>query len=124
MIIYVKKGISIVLLVVFSVLWATPLLSASECNMDCCLEPVEYTCEMDMTKKDHCPMMIDCSTVIFVPVISAPINKVVIFKDLALEYIDVENTYLLFPIDYHNRNYLIKIITSEIHLGFQTPLLI
>ena len=83
----VKKITAIFTIAFFLAMWMTPLLNATECNMDCCTIPMDMTCEMDMASDSCCPTVSECSEVIFVPVITALLLKVNAEKDLTVDYL-------------------------------------
>ena len=120
----VNKITSIVSITIFSLLWLTPILSAADCDMDCCKIEV-HTCEMiEMANSDCCQTMTDCSNVIYVPVVSAPIVKVNPEKELTLEYIAVGEISQIFTETFSLIPYNLKFLNSQVHSGFQTPLLV
>ena len=120
----VKKTTSIFTVALFLTMWITPLLSATECNMDCCKVPINTHCEMDMASDSCCPTVSECSNVIYIPVVTAPILKVNVEKNLTIDYLTsveiipniIEN--ISTPL-YHN-----EILTSKAPPGFQTPLIV
>jgi hypothetical protein len=120
----VKKITSIFTIALFLAMWITPLLSATECNMDCCVVPMETVCEMDIAFDSCCPTVSECSEVIYIPVVTAPLLKVNVEKDLTVDYLtSIEIIPSFNKID-SAPSYHLKILTSEVHLGFNTPLLV
>ena len=119
----VNKIISVLTVTLFMAMWISPLLSTTECNMDCCKAPMDSACDMDMATDICCPSVSECSDVIFIPVVTAPILKVNIDKDITAEYLSsiynipsYDNTYSVQP-------YYIKTYISA-PPGFQIPLLV
>ena len=105
-------------------MWITPLLSATECDMNCCKVPVNTHCEMDMASDSCCPTVSECSDVIYIPVVTAPILKVNIEKYLTLDYLTSVVIDLSFNETSTTSLYHLKILTSKAPTGFQTPLLV
>ena len=120
----VKKPTSVFTIVLFIAMLATPLLSAAECNMDCCSVPMTTDCGMDMDSDSCCPSISECSQVIFVPIITAPIFKVNIEKELTSEYICTTDILLKYHTIDSNPQYHLKILTTTIPPGFKIPLLV
>ena len=120
----VNKITSIFTIALFVAMWVTPLLSATNCDMDCCTIPMEMNCGMDMNSDSCCPTMTDCSNVIYIPVVTASILKVNVEKDLTVDYLASKE---IVPSDHKTNStplYYLKIPTAEIPTGFQTPLLV
>ena len=117
------KILSVIVLLLFAGLFAMPFFTHIGCDMDCCKVPVN-TCEMDMAVDDCCETMTECTIVPFQPVTSAPLNKIDLQKDLKIYYnisfsenfnISEENAFF---------DVVDKLCSSEVHPGFQTPLLV
>ena len=120
----VNKITSVFTIALFVAMWVTPLLSATNCDMDCCAVSVEMNCEMDMASDSCCPTMTDCSNVIYIPVVTASILTVNVEKDLTVDYLTSKE---IVPSDHKTNStplYYLKIPTAEIPTGFQTPLLV
>ena len=120
----VKKTTSIFTVALFLAMWITPLLGATNCDMDCCKVPVNTHCEMDMTSDSCCPTVSECSDVIYIPVVTAPILKVNIEKDLTVDYLTSVEIVPSLKENISTPLYHIKILTSKVPPGFQTPLLV
>ena len=120
----VKKTTSIFTVALFLAMWITPLLSATECDMDCCKVPINTHCGMDMASDTCCPTVSECSDVIYIPVVTAPILKVNIEKDLTVDYLTSVEIIPSLKENISTPLYHIKILTSEAPPGFQTPLLV
>jgi len=119
----VNNTTSIFTAVLFIAMWITPLLSATECDMDCCKVQVNTHCEMDLALDSCCPTVSECSDVIYIPVVTAPILKVNVEKDITAEYLSsVSVTFNYYNI-YFVQPYYMK-TDSSAPPGFQTPLLV
>jgi len=119
----VNKITSVFIIALFVAMLAVPFLNAAECDIECCTVEMPMDCGMEMDTDSCCAVMTECSDAVFIPIVSAPILKVTVEKDITAEYlssVDVtpsyENTYSVQP------NY-IKIDISA-PPGFQTPLLV
>jgi len=120
----VKKTTSIFTVALFLAMWITPLLSATECDMDCCKVPVNTHCELDMASDSCCPTVSECSDVIYIPVVTAPILTVNVEKDLTIDYLTSVEIIPSLKENISTPLYHIKILTSKAPPGFQTPLLV
>ena len=118
------KTTSIIVLVLFAGFLAVPLFSTTDCNMDCCTVPMNTACEMDMASDSCCETMSECSDVIYIPFVTAPIIKVNLEKELTVEYLTSVENSISFDELVSVPFYQLKILTSKAHAGFQTPLLI
>jgi hypothetical protein len=79
---------------------------------------------MDMSGDDCCKTMAECDIIPFQPIASAPINKVNPEKNLTVEYnISFSENFII-----SEEHTLLKVVDklcfSEVHPGFQTPLLV
>jgi len=115
------KILSVIVLLLFAVSFAMPFLTHINCEMDCCKIPVN-TCEMATVSDNFCPAMTDCRDVIYIPIVSAPILKVYQEKDFTIEYLTTANNDLSFNETISAPLYHLKLLISEVHPGFQTPL--
>ncbi|MEE8478515.1 MAG: hypothetical protein V3S42_00770 [Candidatus Neomarinimicrobiota bacterium] len=81
-----------------------------------------YHC--DMAEMGCCGIVTECVVVPFHPVVSAPLNKVELQKDLTVDYFFkyTDNLELFEVFFYFNVN--AELCRSEFHPGFQIPLLI
>ena len=121
----VKKITSIFTIALFVAMWITPLLSAMECDMDCCeVAPMTTSCEMDMDSDNCCLTITECSNIIYIPIVTAPLLIVNVEKDLTIDYLTSIEIIPNFTETILTPLYQLKILTSEVHLGFQTPLLV
>ena len=119
----INKVTSVFTIMLFMAMWVTPLLSATNCDMECCTVQLPTDCEMEMDADTCCPTVTECSDVIYIPIVTAPILKVNVEKDITAEYLSsvnvnpsYKNTFSVQP------NYLkIDICAPP---GFQTPLLV
>ena len=106
------KILSIIVLLLFAGLFALPFSTHASCDM------------CDMAGDACCESMTECTVMPFQPVNSAPLNKVDLQKnsmvDYNISYTDnfnlIEELSFLQVID--------KLCSSEVHPGFQTPLLV
>lgn len=109
------KILSVIVLLLFAGALAMPFFTHASCDM----------CDMDMVAGDVCcESMTECSVVPFQPVASAPLNKIDLQKDLTVNYnvsfsdnFNISEEYTLLQI-------VDKLCSSEVHPGFQTPLLV
>ena len=117
------KILSVVVLLLFAGSLAMPFFTHVSCDMDCCKMPVN-TCDMDMAGADCCESMTECTVTPFQPVASAPLNKLDLQKNLTVDYnisfsenFNISEEYTLLEV-------VDKLCFSEVHPGFQTPLLV
>ncbi len=122
------KILSVVVLLLFAGSLAMPFFTHTSCDM---CDIVEYnipsnTCAMDMdiAGDDCCESMTECTVIPFQPVASAPLNKVDLPKNLTVDYnvsfsenFNISEEYTLLEV-------VDKLCSSEVHPGFQTPLLV
>lgn len=71
--IMIRKITAVGLIALFAGLTAAPFIHLDDCNMPCCAELEKSCCEME--KQMVCPTMSDCSTTVFVPIVSGPFHK-------------------------------------------------
>lgn len=130
------KILSVIVLLLFAGALAMPFFTPASCDMslpdsqaggqdmDCCKAPVNTTCEMDMAGNDCCESMTECTVAPFQPVASAPLNKVDLQKDLTVNYnVSFSENFNIFE-EYTLLQIVDKLCSSEVHPGFQTPLLV
>jgi hypothetical protein len=117
------KILSVIVLLLFVGLFAMPFFTHISCDVAGCGES-SNTCDMDMAGADCCESMTECTVIPFQPITSAPINKVTLQKDLTIDYnisfsenFNISEEYTLLEV-------VDKICFSEVHPGFQTPLLV
>ena len=117
------KILSVIVLLLFAGSLAMPFFTHIGCDMDCCSLPVN-TCEMDMAGDNCCETMTECTLVPFQPVASAPLNKIDLQKNLTVDYnISFSENFNIFE-KYTLLQVVDKLCFSEVHPGFQTPLLV
>jgi hypothetical protein len=117
------KILSVIVLLLFAGLFAMPLFTHISCDMDCCNVPVN-TCDMDMAGDNCCETMTECTLVPFQPVASAPLNIVDLQKDLTVDYnVSFSENFNIFE-EYTLLQVIDKLCSSQVHPGFQTPLLV
>ncbi len=114
---------SVITIVLFVTMMAVPLLNAAECKMDCCTVETPTHCEIEMEDETCCPSIAECSDVIFIPIVTAPILKVNVEKDITAEYLSSMIIILSYENIYPVQLTYIKIDIS-VPPGFQTPLLV
>ena len=120
----VNKITSVFTIALFVAMLAVPLLNAAECDMECCSVQMPTECGMEMGPDTCCPIMAECSDVVFIPIVTAPILKVNVEKDLTVEYLTTVEIIPSFKEAVSAPSYQLKILTSEVHSGFNTPLLV
>lgn len=98
-----------------------PLFTQETCDMP---KSNDSTFHCDMADMDCCDTMTACVTVPFLPITSAPLNKVELQKDLIIDYfisytdnLDLFEDFAIFQITD-------ELCDHEIPPGFQTPLLV
>lgn len=122
------KILSVIVLLLFAGALAMPFCTHASCAMCDIAENniPSNTCTMDMdiAGDDCCETMTECPAIPFQPVASAPLNKTDLQKDLTVNYnvsfsenFDISEEYTLLQI-------VDKLCSSEVHPGFQTPLLV
>jgi len=117
------KILSVIVLLLFAGLFAMPFFTHISCDMTDCNKS-SNTCDMDMAGADCCDSMTECIVTPFQPVTSAPLNKVDLQKNLTVNYnvsfsenFNISEEYTLLEV-------VDKLCSSEVHPGFQTPLLV
>ncbi len=117
------KILSVIVLLLFAGLFAMPFFTHISCDMTDCNKS-SNTHDMDMAGADCCDSMTECIVIPFQPVTSAPLNKVDLQKNLAVNYnvsfsenFNISEEYTLLEV-------VDKLCSSEVHPGFQTPLLV
>jgi hypothetical protein len=120
------KILSVIVLLLFAGSLAMPFFAHASCDM-CDLEESNKqlnNCVMDMSGENCCESMTECTVVPFHPIASAPLNKVDIQKNLTVDYnisfsenFNISEGYTFLKVVY-------KLYYSEVHPGFQTPLLV
>ena len=120
------KILSVIVLLLFAGSLAMPFFTHASCDI-CDIEDRNQssnTCAMDMAGDDCCEFMTECTVVPFQPVSSAPLNKVDIQKNLTVDYnvsfsenFNISEVYTVLEV-------VNKLCSSEVHPGFQTPLLV
>ena len=119
----IKKTTSVLTIVLFIGMLVAPFLNANECDMDCCLEENTTHCGLEMVTDACCPIVTECKDTVFIPIVSAPIIKVNIEKDLTTEYSISEDMIPNSNFEFSAISYHIKTDISA-PPGFQTPLLV
>ena len=117
------KILSILVLLIFAVSYATPFFAQENCDMPESTNSA-FHCEMDMSDMDCCEAVTECVTVPFHPISSAPFNKVELQKDLTIDYIVSYTDIFVFSekLSYFQTN--VDLSCLDTHPGFQTPLLV
>ncbi len=118
------KIVSVIVLLLFAGLVAMPFFSHSSCDMDCCVAPMDTTCEMDMGSDSCCPTVSECRDVVYIPIVTAPLLNVNVEKDLTVDYLTLVDIIPNITETVSTPFYQLKILTSEAPPGFQTPLLV
>jgi len=77
-----KQVLTLTILICTATVNVFPFIPAVECDMPCC-QPVVSCCNMD--EKASSVSMTQCETVVFVPMISAPLFKHQLLKELPLD---------------------------------------
>jgi hypothetical protein len=117
------KILSILVLLLFAVSYATPFFAQENCDMPESTSSALH-CEMDMSDMDCCEFVTECVTVQFYPISSAPINKVELQKDLTINYIVSYIDIFVFSDESSYLQTNNDLYCLDIHPGFQTPLLV
>lgn len=120
------KILSVIVLLLFAGLFAMPFfthLSCDMCNM-ADWNQSSNTCDMDMAGDDCCESMKKCTVTPFQPVTSAPLNKIDLQKDLTVNYNVSFSENFNISEEYTFLEVVDKLCSSEVHPGFQTPLLV
>jgi len=117
------KIVSVIVLLLFASSFATPFFEQENCDMPEATNSALH-CDMDMSDMDCCEAMTECVVVVVFPIVSAPLNKVELQKDLIVDYFISYNDNLELFEEFsfiQNNN---DLSCLEIHPGFQTPLLV
>ena len=124
------KILSVIVLLLFAGSLAMPFFTHASCDM-CDIDIAENnipsnTCTMDMdiAGDDCCETMTECNVMPFQPVASAPLNKVYLQKDLTVNYNASFSENFNISEEYTLLELVDKLCFSEVHPGFQTPLLV
>ncbi|MBV54443.1 MAG: hypothetical protein CMG27_01445 [Candidatus Marinimicrobia bacterium] len=114
-----KKFIALTIISFSLVVNLLPFIPTGECDMMCCM-PEPSCCEIE---KIECSVyMTQCETAIFVPMISAPLTKYQLQKDLSLVRMSVVHQV---PVTAAvHESYLAQIPEAEPPPSFLFPLLI
>lgn len=119
----VIKVTSVFTIALFVAMLAAPFLNAAECDMECCTVEMPMDCGMEMDADSCCPSISECTDAVFIPIVTAPILKVNVEKDITAEYLSSVSVTLCYVNTYFVQPYYIKTDTSA-PPGFQTPLLV
>jgi len=119
----VNKITSVFTIALFIAMWITPLLSATYCDMECCSVQMPTECGMEMETDTCCPSISECSDIVFVPFVTAPILKVNVEKDITAEYFSYVDVIPNYDKTYSVQPYYINTDTFA-PPGFQIPLLV
>ncbi len=117
------KILSVIVLLLFAGLFAMPFFTHISCDVAGCGES-SSTCPMDMDSSDCCDSMTECTVIPFQPVASAPLNKVDLQKNLTVDYNISFSENFNISEEYTFLEVVDKLCSSEVHPGFQTPLLV
>ncbi len=122
------KILSVIVLLLFAGSLAAPFFTHLSCAMCDIAEKniSSNTCTMDMNiaGDDCCGTMTECPAIPFQPVASAPLNKVDLQKNLIVDYNISFSEYFNISDEYTLLEVVDKLCSSEVHPGFQTPLLV
>ena len=117
------KILSVIVLLLFAGMFAMPFLTHISCDMAECGES-SNTCNMNMVVDNCCESMTECTITPFQPVTSAPLNKVELQQELTIDY-NFSYFDILNISEEHSRLTVVdKLCSSEVHSGFNTPLLV
>ena len=117
------KILSVIVLLLFAGMFAMPFLTHISCDMAECGES-SNTCNMNMVVDNCCESMTECTITPFQPVASAPLNKVELQKELTVDYNIFYIDILNISEEYTLLTVVDKLCFSEVHPGFQVPLLV
>ena len=117
------KLLSVIVLLLFASSFARPLFVQENCDMPEVTNSALH-CDMDMSDMDCCEAMTECVVVVMFPIVSAPLNKVELQKDLIVDYFIsyTDNLELFEDFSFIQKN--TELSCLDIHPGFQTPLLV
>ena len=119
----VNKITSVFTITLFMAMWVTPLLSATNCDMECCNVEEIPSCHEE-AYDSCCEMITECNTTSIQLIPVAPINKVSISKDISVTYNISFTENFEIQKDYYTIQLAEKLLIFEFHPGFQTPLLV
>ena len=117
------KILSLLVLVVFAISFAAPLLSHSTCDMECCAIE-QPSCHVESDSENCCESMSECNVETFIPIPTAPLNKVDVSKDLIVEFNSDYSEKIHSKNDLSHLWTINKDCSIQVHSGFQIPLLI
>ncbi len=122
------KIVSIIALLLFAGSLAMPFISMHVSRDICDMEDINKSsnncCDMDMSGDNCCKTMAECDIMPFQPIASAPLNKVSLEKNLTVDY-NISYTENLIISEKHTLLEVVdKLCFSEVHPGFQIPLLV
>ena len=113
----VNKSISVFTITLFVAMLAVPFLNAADCDMDCCTVQMPTDCGMEMDAETCCPTITECSEPIFIPIVTAPILKVNVEKDITAEYLSSVDVIPSYEYTYSIQlNYIKTVIISTCRL--------
>lgn len=117
------KILSVIVLLLFASSFAMPFFEQENCDMPVATNSALH-CDMDMPDMDCCEAIIECVVVVVLPIVSAPLNKVELQKDLIVDYFIsyIDNLELIEEFSFIQENNELSCI--DVHPGFQTPLLV
>ena len=119
----INKTTSIFTIALFVAMLAAPFLNAADRDMECCTVQMPTDCGMEMNADSCCPTIAECTDAVFIPIVTAPLHKVNIEKDITSEYLSSVSVTISYDNIYFVQTYYIKTDTSA-PPGFQTPLLV
>jgi hypothetical protein len=122
------KIVSVIALLLFAGSLAMPFISVHAsrdiCDMADWNQASDNYCDMDMSGDDCCKTMTECAVMPFQPIASAPLNKVTMEKNLTVDYNILFSENLIISEEHTLLEVVDKLCFSEVHPGFQTPLLV
>ncbi len=119
------KILSVIVLLLFAGALAIPFVSMHEnCDMADHNTSLNNCCDIDKAEENCCATMTECVVLPLHPIASAPLNKVLVEKNLTLDHhvsfseiFDMSEKHALLEV-------VDKLCLSEAHPGFQIPLLV
>jgi len=122
------KILSVIVLLLFAGSLAVPFFTHLSCAMCDITEKniSSNTCtmEVNIASDDCCGTMTECPAIPFQPIASAPLNKVDLQKNLTVDYNISFSENFNISDEYTSLEIIDKLCSSEVHPGFQTPLLV
>ncbi len=122
------KIFTVIVLLLFAGSLAVPFFTHLSCAMCDITENniSSNTCTMDMdiAGDDCCGTMTECPAIPLQPVASAPLNKVDLQKNLTVDYNISFSENFNISDEYTSLEIVDKLCSSEVHPGFQTPLIV